>query len=241
MQLRSCAYCGHLNVASLDFCAVCGNALGVPVVGDDRALPVQYVTPPALQTPQRSVSVPTMFVSGSADRAFETLDGLAPIRACPFCGADVLLSEANFCVKCGRLLQLDLPACAQCEFLLIPGATYCFNCGYRIDQVPSLLLSLVDYGQQYRVPWGVDVFVVGRTVPQQGIYVDLDLGALGQRKVSRQHARFFLRGMQWYVEDLGSKVGTRVFNRQLDAFDPVLVEDSAVIYFADVKVLVQFV
>jgi pSer/pThr/pTyr-binding forkhead associated (FHA) protein len=78
-------------------------------------------------------------------------------------------------------------------------------------------------------------YTVGRTVPQQNNFVDVDLGPMGQRKVSRQHARFYLRNNQWFLEDMNSKGGTYVYNNRLNPRQPEPLEDGMVIYFADIK------
>lgn len=159
---------------------------------------------------------------------------------CPHCNTELYARDQNFCQNCGTQLQENLARCRNCNTRLVPEAEFCFHCGAKVEDVPHLKLVLSDLDREYHVPDNTNSFIVGRTVPQQGIYVDLDLSDVGQRRISRQHARFTLRENQWYVEDMNSRAGTRVYNRRLEPFKPQPVEDSMVLYFADLKFKVVF-
>jgi hypothetical protein len=154
---------------------------------------------------------------------------------CPSCRAEV--SEGHrYCWKCGHLLQKDmLEFCRSCKMILIPDAKYCHNCGVQVTPIPTLVIRSVGGDMEITLGGNQKEYQVGRTVPQQNHFVDIDLGPLGQRKVSRHHARFFLQDNQWYLEDLNSKAGTHVYDTRLQPNHPILVEDGMVIYFADVK------
>lgn len=158
---------------------------------------------------------------------------------CPICKAELHSQTDNYCHNCGTMLSDVIERCRSCETPLVPLANYCFECGTKVIPVPDVVIQLLDQGTQYNIPKGLAEYTVGRTVPQQNNFVDLDLGPLGHRKVSRQHARFILRNNQWYLEDMDSKAGTRVYNHRLQPFVPTLVEDKMVVYFADIKVKIE--
>jgi hypothetical protein len=156
-------------------------------------------------------------------------------RFCPTCRAEVD-DEHRYCWKCGHLLQKEmLEFCRSCKMILIPDAKYCHNCGAQVTPIPTLVIRLVGDDTEITMTGSQKEYQVGRTVPQQNHFVDIDLGPMGQRKVSRHHARFFLQDNQWYLEDLNSKAGTHIYDKRLIPNQPILVKDGMVIYFADVK------
>lgn len=158
---------------------------------------------------------------------------------CPFCDAERRPTD-NFCSNCGNLLKvLAFDECRYCQTTLVPDARFCHHCGRRVEASPQLMLRIAESNTVYTLRGEQESYTIGRTVPEQNNFVDIDLGPLGQRKVSRRHARIFLHENQWYVEDLGSKGGTRVFNQLLQPRSPLLLQDSMVIYFADVKFKVE--
>ena len=169
-----------------------------------------------------------------------TMEMVVPVMDayCPFCKGEIGIVD-KFCRNCGRLLDQSFEKCRNCATPLVPDARYCFHCGVKVEPLPELLLEIIENHSEYRVPRSANQVMVGRTVPQQDIFVDLDLGPYGQRRVSRQHARFILKDNKWYLEDMDSKAGTRIYNTKAEPYVPVLIEDGMVIYFADIKVKVH--
>jgi len=145
---------------------------------------------------------------------------------CQFCRADVQHFK-------------EIHYCSACQTPLVPGANFCYHCGKSQQPAPSLTLHLVSSGETYTLVGDREEYSVGRTVPQQNNFVDIDLGPLGQRKISRQHARFLVKDQEWFLEDQNSKGGTFVFNQQLKANTPMLLEDGMVIYFSDIQFKIE--
>jgi hypothetical protein len=159
---------------------------------------------------------------------------------CPFCNAERRPSNDLFCYHCGNPLRIEsIPFCGNCRSPIVPHAKYCLHCGQSVEPVVGLVLRMATNNIPYHIKPEKQVYTVGRAVPQQNNYVDIDLGPFGQRKISRQHARIILKETEWYVEDMNSKGGTRVFNTPLQPFTPTRIENGMVIYFADVKFTVE--
>src|SRR5215212_9242649 len=76
--------------------------------------------------------------------------------------------------------------------------------------MPHLTLVEKGSGKIHRVE-GTEV-LAGRD-PACGIYLEGDEA----KTVSGRHARFFLDDAKWYVEDAGSRNGTYIGRRKLDA------------------------
>jgi pSer/pThr/pTyr-binding forkhead associated (FHA) protein len=95
---------------------------------------------------------------------------------------------------------------------------------------PTLYGRLVVCGTDAVVlfPPGKTDLVIGRRDLAENILPDIDLtdyGAL-DRGVSRRHARFFVRGAQLFVEDLGSTNATFVNQVRLPAGQPHPLNDG---------------
>ena len=169
-------------------------------------------------------------------------DGTPPIDEdhCPFCNAERRPGNDEFCYQCGNPLRMEsIPFCGNCRSPIVPHARYCFHCGRSVETIARLVLRMANNNIPYHIKPEKQIYTVGRAVPQQNNYVDIDLGPFGQRKISRQHARIVLQETEWYVEDMNSKGGTRVYNTRLQPFTPTRIEDGMVIYFADVKFTVE--
>ncbi|HLA43781.1 MAG TPA: FHA domain-containing protein [Aggregatilineales bacterium] len=161
------------------------------------------------------------------------------LKTCAFCQAPNT-SGHHFCWNCGKPLRIeDIERCRVCTTPLVPDARYCYHCGSSVEPIPMLLLHLSESDMVFSLRGEKDTYSVGRTVTEQNNYVDIDLGPLGQRKVSRQHARILVKENKWYVEDLNSKGGTIIYNNRLKPQTPTLIEDGMVLYFADLKFRVE--
>ncbi|MCL4875960.1 MAG: zinc-ribbon domain-containing protein [Anaerolineae bacterium] len=170
--------------------------------------------------------------------SFATLNVVAssiPEVFCEVCKSELHSKDDKFCSNCGAPQQQNLEKCRSCKTPLIPGAQFCHYCGAPVVAVPQVSLHMANNDLVFKIPPRAEVFTIGRNVPQQNNFVDLDLGPYGQRRVSRQHARFVLKENKWYLEDLNSKAGTRIFNDRLAPFEPKPVEDNMIVFFAELK------
>ncbi len=68
--------------------------------------------------------------------------------------------------------------------------------------------------------------VIGR--PKIGVVVDIDLTP--DDLASRPHARLFLEDGQWWIEDLGSRRGTRVDGREIKGLGKFPLSEASVIH-----------
>ncbi len=154
---------------------------------------------------------------------------------CDVCKTELRTPEDKFCWNCGAAQGKAIEKCRSCKTILMPDAKFCYHCGTPVLTIPQVTLHMANNDLTFKIPPRAEVFTIGRNVPQQNNFVDLDLGPYGQRRVSRQHARFILRDNQWYLEDLNSKAGTRIFNDRLAPFTPMPIENETIIYFAELK------
>jgi|GEM_PF-3431487 len=158
---------------------------------------------------------------------------------CPYCNEHIT-SDFIFCSNCGALLrQNNIVPCRHCQTPTIPDASYCYHCGNTLSTAPLLTLKIPNRDTEFKLDGSKSTYVVGRTVPQQNNFADIDLGQYGLRKISRQHARITLQDDKWFVEDLNSKAGTRIFNRTLPSNTSIELENDMVIYFADIQLMVE--
>lgn len=85
-----------------------------------------------------------------------------------------------------------------------------------------------------------DQMIIGRTIDDT--IVDLDLGPYGgyQGGVSRLHARLRLRSGILYIEDLSSTNGTRINGFQLRPNEVYRLRDGDELEFARVRAIIRF-
>ncbi len=265
--MNRCAHCGKVNEPGALYCAQCGKALfgSQPVTqtpdGDamedtagmdknvlegkpDKSLSDlfknEFSQPPA--SAQRETKPEPLQPPSFRTDTFATVNmDAASIRDifCEVCKAELHSQDDKYCHNCGAPQKQNLEKCRSCRTPLIPEAHFCFHCGAPVVAVPQVTLHMANNDLVFKIPPRAEVFTVGRNVPQQNNFVDLDLGPYGQRRVSRQHARFVLKENQWYLEDLNSKADTRVFNDRLTPFEPRPIEDNTIIFFAELKFRIE--
>lgn len=195
---------------------------------DNHAALVTSV-PPARQEATQSSYDPNMTLAPST----------LMLGACHVCKTDLAIA-AKYCHNCGTPIRVDaIATCRYCQSPLVPDARFCHTCGKPIEALPELVISILENNQIFSLRGDQTVYLVGREVPEQNNFVDVDLGQIGQRKISRQHARLILHDLVWYLEDLGSKGGTRIYNTRLLPNQPTPLEHDMVIYFADIKCKIE--
>jgi pSer/pThr/pTyr-binding forkhead associated (FHA) protein len=81
--------------------------------------------------------------------------------------------------------------------------------------------------------------VIGRRDPYGTYRPDIDLADEGaaEKGVSRQHACVTYRDEQVYIEDLGSRNGTYVNQRQLKARQPHRLQDKDTIWLGHLRLI----
>lgn len=203
------------------------------ITDDDMQMPVSSDEDTVPNDPKL---IPTLPNVHDPNLTLAPFNILSDSEGCPYCQA-TRYADSIFCHRCGRpLLPRDqIDTCRHCKTPLVPSAHFCYICGKRAVSAPELTLSLVDTPQQYTLRGDQLTYTVGRQVPEQSNFVDIDLGDIGQRKISRQHARLTLHEKVWYLEDLGSKAGTRIYNTRLLPNQPAILQTGMIIYFADLK------
>jgi len=82
---------------------------------------------------------------------------------------------------------------------------------------------------------GVSITVHGPVIVGRSPEADIVIGA---GYVSGRHARFQLMGQNLFVEDLGSRNGTYVNNRQIT--EPTALRDKDVVTVGDVSIRVRY-
>lgn len=101
---------------------------------------------------------------------------------------------------------------------------------------PRTLAQLVWSGQPIALP-NQDIIVIGRADPTSLGQVDLDLAKFGgtaEAGVSRMHAKLIWDG-QWMLQDLNSKNGTFVGERQIQPFARLPLSHRATIRFGSAR------
>jgi pSer/pThr/pTyr-binding forkhead associated (FHA) protein len=86
-------------------------------------------------------------------------------------------------------------------------------------------------------PVGKPQVIAGREDPISNVFPDINMDPHGgdEGGVSRQHARFYLQGTQWYIEDLNSINFTRVNNQRIHPNQPHLLNGGDQIQLGRVK------
>lgn len=142
--------------------------------------------------------------------------------------------------------------CERCRHQNRYGAVYCQWCldtqpdpslfinptssDERMKDSPRTPAQLVWKGQTISLP-NQDTIVIGRTDPTSLGQVDLDLSKFGgtaEAGVSRIHAKFIWDG-HWILQDLNSKNGTFVAERQIPSFDRIPLSYRDTIRFGSVR------
>lgn len=86
-------------------------------------------------------------------------------------------------------------------------------------------------------PPGKTEILIGREDPISGVFPDVDLTDYGgdKRGVSRQHARIFVQGSQFFIEDLNSTNYTHVNQRRLAPGQPYPLNDGDAVWVGRLK------
>lgn len=210
----------------------------------DEITPPSYnpalMSPPSAATPvfNAAATAPALQVDNNA-----TLSGAFWVdeQHCPYCQTP-RHAEGKYCYECGRVFpNHSVEVCRHCQAPVVPEARFCYHCGKSVLAGPQLILTLLDLNEQIVLLGDKGQYVLGREVPEQNNFVEIDLGPYGQRKISRRHARFSTQDGQWFLEDLNSKGGTRIDNNRLFPNQPARLEGGMIVYFAEIKCKIEIV
>ena len=198
----TCPVCGAEVVSGEAFCAACGASLAEPPippgpVPEEEPEPAAPVEPEPAPVTEPAAEVAPVSEAGAAAEPAPT-----PVPVCPACGAEVEPGDA-FCSTCGFSLQA-----APAPEPEAPPTPPPAPAGPRLVVVAS--------GAEIPLPESDEIFV-GREDPVSGVYPDVDLTPHGGEEggVSRRHARLFVEGGNYFVEDLDSTNFTFVNKQKL--------------------------
>lgn len=123
--------------------------------------------------------------------------------------------------------------CPKCHAENMDGVTYCDECGAKLDEAAAAATATVPtaaaagdgqpgapaklvitrggtVGKEFTVEQAGETHV-GRWDPDGGAFPEIDLTQDDpEAKISRKHARLFVQGGTYYVEDVGSLNGTYI-------------------------------
>jgi pSer/pThr/pTyr-binding forkhead associated (FHA) protein len=148
---------------------------------------------------------------------------------------------ALLCDKCGHMLEELVKAKADKEtirFAEIPA-----HVTAHIDEIVNKMVLTVPRSKNQEpiiLDLNRDEFYVGRS--EDGFVVDIDLVPYGASRlgVSRQHARIFLSGTTWMIEDLGSTNGTYLNRRHMTSNTQYIIRHGDELVFGKMQVQIYF-
>jgi hypothetical protein len=200
------------------FCANCGASLQPTVPPEPVA---KAEAEPALEAPPAAQPEPEIEAAAPPVAAPEAVVPPPPIAeptavpACPVCGTEIQAGD-KFCSNCGAALE-EMPQAMPAE--AVPAPAPAVPAGPR--------LQVVDSGAEIPLPAGEEI-LIGREDPVSGIYPDIDLTPHGGEEggVSRRHAKLYVEGSNYFVEDLDSTNYTFINKQKLTPHTRYPVNDG---------------
>jgi hypothetical protein len=206
----TCPACGAEVLPGEAFCADCGASLAEPPIPPE---PVPEVEPEPVPAAELAAEVAPVAEAEAVAEPAAPVEPEAPVEP---------IAEAA---------PSPAPACPACGVEVEPGDTFCSACGFALQAAPAPAaeaapapppapvgprLVVVASGAEIPLPDGEEIFV-GREDPVSGVYPDVDLTPHGGEEggVSRRHARLFVEGGNYFVEDLDSTNFTFVNKQKL--------------------------
>lgn len=155
--------------------------------------------------------------------------------ACARCNT-LLEPGASYCPNCGQAHPNPIGlACSQCAAINLAGAAYCEACGAALPPRPQLIV--MQTGLRLLLFQGDQTaLVVGRADALSGVTPDLDLEPYAGELagLSRYHARLTWRNGQCWIEDLNSVNWTYLNNQRLSPELPALLNDGDLLRLGNV-------
>lgn len=211
-----CPQCGQPVVAGEAFCENCGAALTGMA---PSPAPPAYPAPPPPAMPAYQPPSPQ-----PAPPAYQPPPQPAPAPAgpatCPSCGTPATPGAA-FCDNCGASLTGVPPAAAAAPPYPPPYPAPAAE-PYPPAAGPPPRLMVQPSNTSLPFPASKAEIIAGREDPVSNVFPEINLDPHGgdEGGVSRRHAKFTLRGGQWYVEDLNSTNFTFVNKQKLQPGQP---------------------
>jgi predicted amidophosphoribosyltransferase len=232
----TCPQCGQPVIPGEAFCENCGAAL------TGMAPP----PPPSYQPPQQPAQPGYQPPPQPAPPSYQPPPQPAPAgpATCPSCGTPATPGAA-FCDNCGASLTGVAPAPPAAQPYPPPypapaAAPYpppgapAYPAPPAAGPPPRLVVQPSNISLPF--PAGKAEIIAGREDPVSNVFPEINLDPHGgdEGGVSRRHAKFTLRGGQWYVEDLNSTNFTFVNKQKLQAGQPHPVNNGDEVRFGRV-------
>lgn len=202
-----CPACGTPVMPGEAFCPNCGAALGQAAYPPTP--PGAYQAPPQIAIPGPEL-------------------GIAP-QSCPQCGTP-LEPGSLFCDMCGTPVGAAPPGVPSPAYAPPPPPAEMYGVPpyqppVSVPPVPMAIRGrLVVQATNATLPFppGRSEIIIGREDPVNNIFPDIDLTDHGgdEGGVSRRHARVYMRGDQFFIEDLNSTNYTYVNQEKLAPGQP---------------------
>ncbi|MEJ2735889.1 MAG: zinc-ribbon domain-containing protein [Anaerolineae bacterium] len=212
----TCPACGAEVVPGEAFCAACGASLAEPPIPPEPVTEAEPEPAAPVEAEPAPVAEPAAPVEAEPAPVAEPAAEVAPV-------AEAAPSPASTCPACGEEVE--------------PGDAFCSACGFALEGAPAPApeappapapapvpaaapagprLVVVASGAEIPLPESEEIFV-GREDPVSGVYPDVDLTPHGGEEggVSRQHARLYVEGGNYLIEDLDSTNFTFVNKQKL--------------------------
>ena len=132
-----------------------------------------------------------------------------------------------YCDQCGEELPVAAPAPSYPDASAAPAAPAVLG---------SPRITLKEDGAEFKLE-GKSEFLVGREDPVSNIFPDIDLTPHNGEDygVSRMHAKIYVQGGQYLVEDLNSTNSTYINRQKLAAKTPTSIKDGDEVRFGKVE------
>ncbi len=142
-----------------------------------------------------------------------------------------------YCDQCGEALPAASPA-SGASIPPTPDYPDASAIPAALAAVGAPRLTLKEDGAEFSLE-GKSEFLIGREDPVSNIYPDIDLTPHNGEDygVSRMHAKIYIQGGQYLVEDLNSTNSTYINRQKLAAKTPTAVKDGDEIRFGKVEAI----
>ena len=142
-----------------------------------------------------------------------------------------------FCDQCGEALDAGVAtAGAGAPYDATAAAAPTPAMAAPEPATTSAKLIIKEDGQEFMLD-GKSEFLIGREDPVSNIYPDIDLTPHKgeEHGVSRMHAKIYVQGSQYLIEDLNSTNSTYLNRQKLPAKTPTPIKDGDEVRFGKVE------